>query len=292
MANPPVARPSPKTRFLLNQRQKRRENVTICAAAICKHVDRPVVIAVSDRMMTSDDIEYKGGQSKVYTFSNVRCLCLSAGVIDLARTICDDVNKRAGNEKLDDIGLVARAYADQYGALRRRRAEQLYLSPLGLDAASFLNCQGSMNPDLARETTYGLLDYNIDLSAIILGVDSSGPHIYRVDHPGTETCCDHSGFVSIGSGARQFESLFMSSSYGPQWSMNEALFLAYSAKKKAEVSPGVGTETDISVCWATGIGPVDEGALQGFERLYQQVETAITKARVEAVAGVYLTIKS
>jgi hypothetical protein len=45
-------------------------------------------------------------------------------------------------------------------------------------------------------------------------------------------------------GARQFETLFMYRGYSPFWDWLQALLLMYTAKKRAESSPGVGKYTD------------------------------------------------
>jgi hypothetical protein len=56
---------------------------------------------------------------------------------------------------------------------------------------------------------------------------------------------DAVAFVAIGSGARHAESQFMVA--GHAWSIPapESLFVTYSAKKNAEIAPGVGRETDM-----------------------------------------------
>jgi 20S proteasome alpha/beta subunit len=270
---------------------KRRLPMTICAGALCKYQDKDAVVVISDRMMTSGDIEYPGPCPKIFPLpSSPSSLCLSADWIDVARMVVDETRRCLVATPINDIAAVARLYADNYANLRKRRAEQTLLSHLGLDADSFVARQNEFNQEIARDLEAAMADYDLRVESIIAGVDSSGPHIYQVENPGVETCLDHSGFASIGSGSRQFETLFMSSGYHPGWELNQTLFLAYSAKKRAEVSPGVGSDTDIRICTSNGIGHVEPGLIVGLERLYQEYENARQVAWRQALGNVHITV--
>jgi hypothetical protein len=102
-----------------------------------------------------------------------------------------------------------------------------------------------MADSFIRQITSELVNYMLPhLSVLFCGVDMTGPHIYMVynDQVG---CYDNIGFASIGIGARHANSQSMFQGHTPQSSVPETLLLAYTAKKRAEVAPGVGTETDI-----------------------------------------------
>jgi len=70
-------------------------------------------------------------------------------------------------------------------------------------------------------------------------------------------CEDQTAFVAIGSGGRHAESQFMLAKYSGGVPNAEALLLAYSAKRNAEIAPGVGAETDIFVI-GPGVGVSSE----------------------------------
>src|SRR5882724_9908374 len=119
--------------------RRRMLPVTICAAALCKSNNDDAVLVISDRMMTSGDgyVEYKGDHPKVYPL-NRHVLCLSDGAIDIARMFINEVKRKLkANAVTTDVSSIAQLCAQEFGELRRRQAEQLYLSCLGLDAASF-----------------------------------------------------------------------------------------------------------------------------------------------------------
>jgi hypothetical protein len=74
-------------------------------------------------------------------------------------------------------------------------------------------------PGLASDLAKSLLREEVGVDVIVTGVDPNGdPRILTVpdfEDSGREVCClvchDRSGFLAVGSGADQFETLFMSS---------------------------------------------------------------------------------
>jgi cellobiose-specific phosphotransferase system component IIB len=97
-------------------------------------------------------------------------------------------------------------------------------------------------------------------------------------------CADQFAFAAIGTGARHAESQFMLSNYS--WSMpnGEALLLAYTAKRSAEVAPGVGEQTDVLVI-GPQVGqtnPLPKELVEKLEIEYQKVASAEKTARKAA----------
>jgi hypothetical protein len=267
--------------------EKRRLPMTVCAAAICTArwadgLDKSVLLGVSDRMITSGDIEFEAFQTKIYPFGPpAKALCLGAGDSNSIITLVTETARRIQNEGITEIKDVARLYADSFSWLRRRRAEQIYLAPLGLDINSFLSKQKDMNPELVAVLTERLQSERLGVEVIVSGVDISGPHIYYIADPGMETCYDNVGFCAIGSGARQFETAFMTLGYSRFWSLSAALLLMYSAKKKAEVSPGVGRETDMFLAQEGGWGFIAEPWHQALEEYNKELDKTVAEKRDE-----------
>jgi hypothetical protein len=227
---------------------KRCQPMTICAAAICKNGQENVLVTISDRMITvGDETEFESGATKIFGFSPVNVICLSAGDADASLEIANATHRQVEAKGTLDVGGVADLYAENHAALRRTRLERLYLAPLGLNLGTFMARQRKMDPEQVAYLTDRMLDASGDLraEAIIVGVDSTGPHIYQVADPGTSVCRDKSGFFAIGGGSRHFETVFMSASYDSTWQLMPTLLLMFSAKRQAEMAPGVGRATDM-----------------------------------------------
>jgi hypothetical protein len=260
--------------------------VTICAAALCRMrgldgAEEDMVIGISDRMLTSGDIEYEAAQSKIYPLGGIKALCLPAGDVAFHLPISIETSKTATQGQVVDIGDVARLYAENYASVRRARAERLYLAPHGLDIATFLANQRRMNESLVLSLADRVDREDLGVDTIIVGADEHGPHIYRVSDPGVETCYDGIGFCAVGSGARQFEAQLMYHGYVGWWSWHAALLLLYSAKRRAEVSPGVGRQTDVFCVRKAGWSFFPPATHEALDAYYDDMEKATQAKRNE-----------
>ena len=131
----------------------------------------------------------------------------------------------------------------------------------GLTSDMFWQEQRNISPRLARDLVQEIRElqqrehYIPTIQTIITGVDHDGePHIWVVDGTGRCSCSTDLAFATVGSGARQAESLFLVSGYSSLVTLPRALWLTYSAKRRADVSGGVGPYTDLFTIGYQGKG--------------------------------------
>lgn len=231
--------------------------MTVCISAIYNNNS---VIGVSDRMITSGDIEFEPPQSKIIQLTTSIAV-MTAGDTNLQTQILLKIisivrEKIAAHpDKWIPVKHVADLYRDCYLELTFNSAEKAILYPYGLTYDKFVARQKEMSDDFIENITYKIQRYSIeDIATIIAGIDDSSgngpqPHIYSVRN--SEISCDDMvGFNSVGIGSNHALSHFMLSGYTRSALDPKVLWTIYQAKKKAEVSPGVGSETDMFV-----IGP-------------------------------------
>ena len=89
-----------------------------------------------------------------------------------------------------------------------------------------------------------------------MGIDTDGPvhiktgekavypQLYAIDGD-KAACMNTAGFAAIGIGKSHAESQIMLAGHSPMRSLSDSALLVYTAKKRAEVAPGVGKETDM-----------------------------------------------
>jgi hypothetical protein len=157
------------------------------------------------------------------------------------------VGKRleAAPDKWMDVKDVADLYVEIYNKDRRTRITNTILSPFGLDIDSFISKQGEMSEYFIRNVSNQIADFQMpDAAIIVAGVDDTGVHIYRLYGADCDSA-DSVGFACIGSGARHANTQFMAAGHHRQLPFIETLMLAFVAKKRAEVAPGVGKQTDM-----------------------------------------------
>ena len=273
--------------------------MTVCVAAIA---EKSTVIGVSDRMLTAGDIQFEPGQAKMWNFTS-SIWALVAGDIAIQSEIMKRVNIETQRRMVADpkpwllVKDLANIYCQEFRTFRRERAEAEILSPLGLDFKSFFERQSTMHGDVVATITNKLADYDFPelLEAIFIGIDTDGPvsfpkgdlrafpQIYvtegdKLSWPSTV------GFAAIGSGKSHAESQFMVSGHWPLKPLHETLLLIMAAKKRAEVAPGVGRDTDLVV-----IGPalgtaykLEDKYIPELEDIYRRIEVANERALREA----------
>jgi len=254
------------------QRFKRKTPLTVCIAAICEN---GIILGASDRMLTSGDIEYEPAIPtifqpimKVMPMSS-SIIAMTAGDAGTQAEILAQVfsTAHARIEKEPNVWLrvqdMVDVYIEAYNRIKLKAAVSRILSPLGLDEYGFIARQKEMADDFIKTITAEMVNFELpDTAAIFTGVDNRGAHIYCL-YGNQATCCDSIGFAAIGIGARHAQSQFMLARHSRQSSLSETLLLIYSAKKRSEVAPGVGKETDMFT-----IGP----RLGSFSWLHDYVE--------------------
>jgi hypothetical protein len=111
---------------------------------------------------------------------------------------------------------------------------------------------------------------------LVVGNDESGAHIFRVHYDGMLggswlEWCDRLGFRAIGSGGPHAAILLSLQGQHRTLPVNETVFDVYSAKKNAEIAPGVGLETDVAVISAGRVTFLDGVAIAKMEAVRQEM---------------------
>jgi hypothetical protein len=253
--------------------------VTVCVAAICDAATTPVVVGVSDRMLTAGDVQFEPEQGKIRFLTNSIVVMLSGDSAiqeDILQGASAEVVSRvtANPEAWLRVSDAADIYSRHSSAERLKRAEIAILAPLGLTHDSFIARQKEMSPGLVKQLAGELQNFKAPLaSAIIAGIDPAGAHLYIVSNADI-ACRDGVGFASIGAGRWHAESQFMFAGHVKHRPLPRTMLLAYSAKKRAEVAPGVGEGTDMVL-----IGPTLGNHVNVADRVLGKLQEIYQKTR-------------
>jgi 20S proteasome alpha/beta subunit len=274
-----------------DERIKRRGGkVTVCVAALCENSG--IVICASDRMLTSPpDIEFEPPQSKIVPLTNsIVAMCAGDSSVqsEIIQKVRTDINGRIRAEPdnwwriSDTIDLYAKYYYEK----KRKIGETRYLSPFNLNHSTFIANQHNMKDDFVGQLSSKLLGIeDLGVQAIFAGIDTSGGHIYGFINEQV-LCFDSVGFASIGIGARHASSELMFSGHVSTKLFPETIILVYSAKKRSEVAPGVGQETDLYLL-GPGLGkyyiPQKGDVLcNKLEDIFKKAQRRIKEANIKA----------
>lgn len=265
--------------------------MTVCIAAIFENRG---IVGASDRMISSVDIAYEPERPKILSVTNSIAIQY-AGDASMARMICQAVIAEVFQQIEENpeewllVRRVADMWADCYRLQVTREAEDAILAPVGLNLETFFARQRQMAPELVTRLSSSLQNYKSrSVSAIVAGVDATGPHIFEANDTRL-TCRDHGGFAAIGIGDWHASSQFMFAAHAPHRSLAATTWLAYMAKRYSEAAPGVGAATDMFAVLGLGgftdVGPHILGQLEGVynrrraseRRLAETAQNAVTR---------------
>jgi len=227
--------------------------VTVCIAAIFENSG---IVAASDRMLTAGDVQFEPSVPKIRFWTN-SIGSLIAGDANLQAEVgaevregTNDLIKNAtGWVKVKDI---ANLYKREVDKSLRGLAERRILSPYGLTLAEFMTKQNDFSPGFVRDIGTELLNFEGPfMQTIVVGCDDNGPHIYTVDNNSIQ-CHDTVGFAAIGAGEAHANSQMMAFNHTFRHSLADTLRAVLFSKKRAEIAPGVGPNTDMMVVIGTG----------------------------------------
>ena len=249
------------------------EPVTICVAAIC---DGASILGASDRMLTAGNVEFQPPATKIFQLTTSIAvmvsgdMALQAEILSGLRSHIQTLLSAEPKPDWFSVRDVAGWYAFYYEAIKLRRSEKDYLLPLGLTKETYLSRQQELSPELVNRIATELINFSLpNTGVIVAGIDRMGAHLYIVSN-GNITCQDAVGFAAIGAGAYHASSYFMFSGHARSGTLSKTLLLTYTAKRRAEVAPGVGVETDMFV-----VGPsvgtyseISSDIIKKFENIY------------------------
>lgn len=265
--------------------------VTVCIAAIfswnystlASPQPGPAAMILSDRMITAGDVQYEPQQTKV-AYITPRVLLVIAGDYSLHSQAIRKTAEHFQKDPNASPECVAVFYGRSVQALKLKEAEDLYLAPLGLNSDSFLAQQKDMAPHFVSLLTDQMQAYRgEEVDSLIVGSAGSVIDIYGVDTKGMIACYNDVGFAAIGSGAWHAKSRLMQAGYVNTTSFAAALSFGFAAKKAAELAPGIGVNTDITLVFKSGYEHLRPDVANRVHELYLEYIP-----KVHALGGEYI----
>lgn len=265
--------------------------MTVAIGAICNiGANRPpCVVAACDRMVTIRGLQYEPHQRKTVELATTT-VALFAGEMQLHAAVTPKTSERlkALTGERDQPRLtvqeIAEIYAEEFGYYRRNLAEREVLVPRGLNFANLPRQLSGWPHYQVRELDAMLAAHSVDSTAIIVGIDHLGAHIYVVRDPGVAASYAIPCFACAGSGKDIAEAQFMVAQYDKQWPLSKALWLAYSAKARAQVAGGVGPETDLIVIAPGRIDYATDAQTKYLFEMFKHARAKENDAQNEAVS--------
>lgn len=243
--------------------------MTVCLAAICdggKHV-----VVAADRMITASypPVEFEHDSPKLEKVGDA-CVALTAGDalahVDLFRAARGTLGTVSSPSIFQTAGVIQKAYV----AERLQAVEQIILGTRGWDLNHFYTEVPRVVPaELVYAIDAQISQYDYGLEILLAGVDTEA-HIYLIRNPGRVDCFDSLGYNAIGLGGLHALSTFISNRCSSSLGLNEAVYLVFEAKRRAEIAPGVGKELDMAIVSSAGVHELTEAQHKILAAIYDK----------------------
>jgi 20S proteasome alpha/beta subunit len=253
--------------------------MTVCIGAICAdqaHEAANALVVASDRMVTMGGFyEFEHEVPKLTPIGN-KVVALIAGDAARGAGIVRDVASfaKAGTHS---VSTIVQRTCDLYVEHRQRQVEADVLLPRGMTLERLLQGVG-LNPQVLFGIDQTMAQYPYGVELLIGGVDDAGAQLYVVVNPGGSFSDVRGiGFTAIGSGAIHAVQSMIGFGHVPFRGLRETVFAVYASKRRAEVAPGVGKDTDLMVVTEDGQYRVEGEALEALEDLYQEYQAPMAE---------------
>lgn len=224
--------------------------MTICIAVTCqcyKNNLPPALVLVLDTAislggMTSVESGVKGSRigdtwHAMYAGDDV------SHVSEVIFQVCEYLIER----KNESVESVRSSVSEAYQSVRKKRIEEIYLSPLGWNLEQFISKGKKLLPGSEYSRLLNEIQrYDLGCEFLIGGFDPKWKYtglIFHVVNPGTVIPNDVFGFAAIGSGATAAYAYLARREQYKGLSLPETVYNAIGAKIFAEKAIGIGKQT-------------------------------------------------
>jgi hypothetical protein len=227
--------------------------MTVCIAAICEG-GKSIAVA-ADRMFTNPglSVEFETAERKIEDLAS-RCIAMAAGDSVFATEVLAAVRHQLGGNPSPPFDQAAELVRSAYENVRSRKVYQTVIAPVlgadferlraaGMSVPSYLEKQ----PMVFQQMVMMSQQFNPQTDFLVAGVDDAGAHLSHVTNPGVLSQLQKLGHAAIGSGGIHALTRLSLLGQSRQRGLVETLADVYSAKRAAEVAPGVGNATDLAV---------------------------------------------
>jgi hypothetical protein len=247
--------------------------MTIGLAAICADDEgfQRIVVA-SDRMVTYPGfIEFEHTVPKMTPASSHAITMISGDALIGTKLARETAAAIASTNP--PLAQIAQQLAVNYQATRNQWVETQVLARRGMTFQSYYQGHAGYNGQITVLIDQTMMQFDLQLELLLVGVDASGAHLYTVHNPGhTPRQHDVIGFAAIGSGWIHAMQSMIGFRHSPNASFKETLYQIYASKRRAEVAPGVGADTDMAVISRAGIQTLTEDQLAELAGLYNTIQ--------------------
>ena len=236
--------------------------MAVCISAICTEKGEEHIVFAVDHMLTTANGEFEHPINK-YEIINKNTVAMVAGDALLMNYFMDLENFD------DDYNSIQKTIKKKFYEKRKEIVKEEVLNPLYLDYDFIKNSmQSPQNNFLTKTILKEVLKVEINNAILLLGFIDNEAQISEISN-GKIFDFRTINFHSIGSGNIQAENTLLFQKQSRDDDLKTTLYNVYRAKKNAEVTQGVGKETEMGFLNKNKIIILNKQSLNILENIYK-----------------------
>jgi 20S proteasome alpha/beta subunit len=229
-----------------------------------------------DHLITWGATEFEHETPKIFQLSSSMVALMAGDALRASKILRPNITNANPDPRTAEE--VANQIAASYACARDHQLEVEVFRPRGLTRAAFYE-KGL--PQILGNAAFQIdqvtAQYNLGVSILVGGVDTRGAHLFDVSNPGGNAVSfQQIGFQATGMGQIHALQSLIQSKHSSICALAQTVFAVYIAKRRAEVAPGVGTQTDLAIVSASGTRKLTPDELNMLEQNYQKLSAPLS----------------
>ena len=237
--------------------------MTICIAALSKENDKEYVVFSTDHMVTTDMGQFEHSILK-YSCLNKNTVAMIAG----QALLFDDL-VRLGNE-CNNYEQVKKQIFENFRNKRKQVIENEIFNVFGINQDFFKeSLQKEIPNPFINTILQKVADFNMKTQILLVGFVDSVAQITHIEESGVVEFRSMN-FHCIGSGSTQAANTLLFQKHSKISPLIPTIYNVYKAKKNAEVSEGVGKETELLVLKENCVKKLSNDDISRLDKIYKE----------------------
>lgn len=235
--------------------------MTVCIAAICTENGKENIVLATDHMISTGLGQFEHSINK-YKQINNNTVGMIAGNALLFDYLMD---LKCYNSNFKEIeGAISKKFKEK----RKELIKNNILDIFGIDENFIINAlNASSHNQFVQEILLKIAKTKLETAILLVGIDGGIAKISEISDGGT---LDYRSinFHAIGSGSPQAMNTLLFQRHSKKDNLTTTVYNVYKAKKNAEVSNGVGKETELAVL-GDELNPLSKEDLLILQKIYE-----------------------
>lgn len=237
--------------------------MTICIAALSRENDKEYVVFSTDHMVTTNIGQFEHSIIK-YSYLNKNTVAMLAG-----RALLFDDLVKLGNE-CNNYEQIKKQIFDNFRNKRKQVIENEIFNIFGINQDFIKESLQKQIPNpFINNILQKVAEFKLKTSILLVGYIDSVAQITHIEESGIVEFRSMN-FHAIGSGQVQAINTLLFQKHSKTSPLIPAIYNVYKAKKNAEVSGGVGKETELLILNEDGIKKLSNDNINRLDKIYKE----------------------